>query len=54
MQRASADLALGAAEGKTLAAVDARREPIVVDEHAVTMQHVWDEVVGEDRQAIEV
>ena len=51
---ARADLALGAAERQALAGVDARGERVVVDEHAVAAQHVRDEVVGEDRQAVEV
>ena len=52
--RAGADLALGAAERERHAGVDARRQRLVVDEHAVAAQHVRDEVVGEDRQAVEV
>ncbi len=54
MHRAGADLALGAAGGKQLAGVDARGEGRVVEQHPLAAQHVGDEVVREDRQAVEV
>ncbi len=34
--------------------VDVRRETLVVDEDALAAQHVGDEVVGEDRERVEV
>jgi hypothetical protein len=36
------------------AGVDARGQLLVVDEHPVAAQHVWHEVVGEDREKVEV
>ena len=54
MHRAGADLALDAPERQALAAVDARCQLVVVDEHAVAAQHVRHQVVGEDRETVEI
>ena len=52
--RAGADLAFLRPGAQQLAGVDARREPRVVDEDALDAQDVGDEVVGEDREPVEV
>jgi hypothetical protein len=54
VHRGRTDLALGAAGLEELAGVDAAGQLRVVTEHAVHAQHVRDEVVGEDREAVEV
>ena len=52
---AGPQLALVLAAGRQLlAALDARGELVVVVQHAVRPQHVRDEVVGEDRQPVDV
>ncbi len=54
VHRAGPDLALGAARGEQLACVDAGGERLLIDQDTLAAQHVGDEVVGEDRQAIEI
>ena len=54
VHRAPADLALLLAGRQQLAGVDAGGQGGVVAQHAVHAQHVGHEVVGEDRQAVEV
>jgi hypothetical protein len=41
------------AGGQLDAGFDGRREPRLVDEHAVEAQHVRDQVVGEHRELVE-
>ena len=54
MHRAPADLALLLARRQQLAGVDPGGQRGVVPEDAVHAKHVRDQVVGEDRQAVEV
>ena len=55
MDGAGAQLALVLAAGRELdAPVDEIRELVGVHEHAVEAQDVRDQVVGEDRQAVDV
>lgn len=51
--RADLDLLLGAVH-EQLARVDAGQQPGVVGQDAVDAQHVGDEVVGEEREAVEI
>ena len=54
MDRAGADLPLLPADGQRPSGVDQRREASVIAEHAVAAQDMGDEVVGEDRQPVEI
>src|ERR687888_1180330 len=54
VHRARADLALLRAGAQVAARVDVRGQALLVQEHALAAQHVRDEVVGEDRQRVEV
>ena len=54
VHRAAADLALLVARREQLAGVDAGGQRGLVAQHAVHAQHVRHEVVGEDREPVEV
>ena len=54
MHRAPSDLAFLLTGREQLAGIDAGGQCGVVPEHAVHPQHVRHQVVGEDRQAVEV
>ena len=54
VHRAGTDLAFVATGRQQQAAVDVRGQALVVDQDAVGAQHMRDEVVGEDRQPVQV
>lgn len=54
MHGTGANLALLRSGAQRAPGVDVGRETRFVDQHAVAAEHVGDEVVGEDRQTVEI